>query len=168
MFGAGGRHAMTVEALPRRASTRGAPVAKDTGPPLLIISREGRRAIATGPAVFEISRAVASERGRFATSSWHWDGITLRAETSPRGLVALYYAALPDRFIISPSIRKVIDAIGRVSDRPTGDAPLPSPLPLCRWHYALCPHPGPAARCVADMERANQTECQPTRGRPAG
>ena len=86
---------------------------------MLTISIESGRPVVTGPPVFEISRAVPSERGRFATSSWRWDGVTLRAETSARGLVALYYAALPNRLIISTDIRTVIAAVGEVTiDRP--------------------------------------------------
>ena len=47
-----------------------------TGPAgaLLVIDVEIGRPIATGPAVLTTSRAVASEKGRFATASWSWDG----------------------------------------------------------------------------------------------
>lgn len=102
-----------------KAGLRPAAVPGEAAAPLLVIRRVAGVTLAEGPPVVEISRAAPSERGSFATSSWRWDGATLHAETSRRGLVALYYAALPDRFVISTSIRRVIDAVGAV----TIDAP---------------------------------------------
>ncbi len=87
--------------------------------PTLVIRLESGRPVAAGPPVYELTRAVASERGHFATSSWRWDGARLHAKTSRRGLVALYYATLPDGFVISPSIRQVMAAVGTLTiDRP--------------------------------------------------
>lgn len=86
---------------------------------MLVVDVQNGRPTATGPAIFTASRAVASETGRFATSSWRWDGTRLHAETSARGLVSLYYAALPGGFIIGTDIGSVMDAAGSLTvDRP--------------------------------------------------
>lgn len=105
---------MNLPAPAREDMTEGGPAGA-----LLVIDIGNGRPTATGAAVFRTSKAVASEKGRFATSSWNWDGARLHAETSSLGLVSLYYAALPDRFVIATDIRSVMDCAGALTiDRP--------------------------------------------------
>ena len=55
----------------------------------------------------------------------------------PRGLVGLYYAALPKRFVIGTDIRSGHRRGGRRDGRPAGDAPVPPALPVRRRPHRL-------------------------------
>jgi hypothetical protein len=88
------------------------PVAGDQ---LFSVVIEDGRPVTRGSAAFEISKAVAQQRGRVATSSWRWDGTTLRAKTSRTGLIPLYYRTSPGRFAIGTRLFEVAAALGSVS-----------------------------------------------------